>query len=348
MLVGDRVLVVADNCTDETASVAQQCGALVVERFDPVLRGKSYALQHGWHLLESDPPDVIVFMDADCTADPGSISQIAELAAATGRPVQAAYILDAPHGGDPQRELSALAAMIKNLVRPAGLDRLGLACFLNGSGMALPRAALQDIDLASGKLAEDKWLTVDLALRGHLPLFCHEARIRSRIPANARGARTQSTRWLYGHLECMLLRGPLLLISALRQKRFDVFAVALDLCIPPISLLLALWATLLAGAIAEGVSHSWWIPAELLLAGAAAMSVSLAGALWKFGGGPCLAYILRVPAYVLSRLPLYIAFLIRRPKEWVPTTRDEPPNHKGEETEIDRDLNSPATRSNRD
>src|SRR6186997_1018921 len=36
----DRLLVVADNCSDRTASIAAACGAQVVERHDPDRRGK--------------------------------------------------------------------------------------------------------------------------------------------------------------------------------------------------------------------------------------------------------------------------------------------------------------------
>ncbi len=44
---GDRLLVVADNCTDDTAAVAAKAGADVIERRDDLRRGKSYALDFG-------------------------------------------------------------------------------------------------------------------------------------------------------------------------------------------------------------------------------------------------------------------------------------------------------------
>src|SRR5271155_3397908 len=40
----DRLLVVADNCTDDTAAVAKLAGAEVAERNDPAKIGKGYAL----------------------------------------------------------------------------------------------------------------------------------------------------------------------------------------------------------------------------------------------------------------------------------------------------------------
>ena len=44
---GDRIIVVADNCTDETATEARIAGAEVIERHDPYRRGKGYALDFG-------------------------------------------------------------------------------------------------------------------------------------------------------------------------------------------------------------------------------------------------------------------------------------------------------------
>src|SRR5215471_14666196 len=62
----DRLLVVADNCTDDTAAVARAGGAEVVERHDLIKVGKGYALDWGLRHLASDPPEFVVFIDADC------------------------------------------------------------------------------------------------------------------------------------------------------------------------------------------------------------------------------------------------------------------------------------------
>src|SRR5580698_973772 len=52
---GDRLLVVADNCTDQTAAVARDAHAEVTERNEPTKRGKGYALDWGMQHLVSDP-----------------------------------------------------------------------------------------------------------------------------------------------------------------------------------------------------------------------------------------------------------------------------------------------------
>src|SRR5215831_6708425 len=62
----DRILVVADNCTDDTAAIVQGAGVEVIVRADPARRGKGYALEFGVRHLSLNPPDVVVIMDADC------------------------------------------------------------------------------------------------------------------------------------------------------------------------------------------------------------------------------------------------------------------------------------------
>src|ERR1039458_5973497 len=75
--VGDRLLVVADNCTDDTAVVASTAGAELIERVEPTKIGKGYALDFGLNHLSLDPPAIVIFIDADCRITEGTIGQLA-------------------------------------------------------------------------------------------------------------------------------------------------------------------------------------------------------------------------------------------------------------------------------
>ncbi len=63
---GDRLLVVADNCSDDTASAARAAGAEVIERHDETNIGKGHALDFGIRHLSAAPPEVVIVVDADC------------------------------------------------------------------------------------------------------------------------------------------------------------------------------------------------------------------------------------------------------------------------------------------
>ena len=164
---GDSVIVIADNCQDETAEIAAQTGATVIERNNTKQKGKGYALDYGCQFLAKDPPDVVVILDADCSIEPKTIERIGYQAQQTQKPIQALYLMKPPVQDSPEDFISAFAFLIKNLVRPKGLANLGKPCLLTGSGMANPWSAIKQIQLANGNIAEDLQLGLDLVIAGY-------------------------------------------------------------------------------------------------------------------------------------------------------------------------------------
>lgn len=342
----DRLVVIADNCDDDTAAIARTFGTTVLERQDRDRRGKGYALDYGLRFIAANPPEVVVVVDADCVVHPGTIERITRLAAALTRPVQATYLMEQPNNPDPKDAVSALAFMVKNLVRPRGLDRLKLPCLLTGTGMAFPLSVIREVSLASSNIVEDMQLSLDLAIAGHAPVFCSDAKVTGLLPQQKHAAKSQRTRWEHGHLQTLLTQVPHLLIESVRQKRFDLFAIALDLCVPPLSLLVITWAVAMGGALVAwgGTRSSLWglgarggsvlvgiggemgaslIPTILLAIEGLLICISIVGAWARFGRAnlPVLT-LLTVPLYILWKIPLYLAFLVRPQTKWIRTERD--------------------------
>jgi len=249
---GDHLVVVADNCSDQTAEAARTCGATVIERHDVARRGKGFALDFGVRFLEKTPPEVVVLVDADCLLTAGSLDVLAREAHARGSPIQAVYLLDQPPGAGIKDQLSSFAFQFKNLVRPLGLDRLGLPCLLTGTGIALPWPLLQGANLASGNIVEDMQLGIDLAVKGHPPRLCAQALVHGELPAGRRAAVTQRTRWEHGHLRTLLRQVPRLVGAAIRQRRLGLAGLALELSVPPLSMLGLLWAAAFVGSLCLG------------------------------------------------------------------------------------------------
>ncbi len=319
----DRLVVIADNCSDDTAAIAREAGATVIERHDTQKRGKGYALDYGMNFLESDPPEVVVLIDADCRIGEGTVAQIVQQAIETNQPVQAVYLMDRPTQPSPKDSVSALAFLVKNQVRPLGLRQLGFPCLLTGTGMAFPWSVLRGAKLASGNIVEDMQLAVDLIIAGHPTSFCADARVNGILPQQERAAKTQRTRWEQGHIKTALTQIPRLLQAAIQQRRVDLVAIALDLCIPPLSLLVMLWAsgltmTLIAGAF--GLSAGLLVSFLGLEGGL--ILISILGAWAKFGRELPLLSLLVVPFYILWKIPLYLNFMINPQTKWVRTERD--------------------------
>jgi cellulose synthase/poly-beta-1,6-N-acetylglucosamine synthase-like glycosyltransferase len=319
----DRILVIADNCEDDTAAVARLDGAVVIERHAPNQRGKGYALDYGVQFVAANPPDVIVVMDADCIAQDGLIDKIATLALASGRPVQAAYILHPPSQPEPKAMISTLAFIVKNVVRPRGLERLGLPCLLTGTGMAFPWPLLARASLASGKTAEDMRLAIDLALAGHAPTFCGDVSVTGYLSKQERILRNQRTLWEHGHLDTLFKKAPRLLKAALRQRCYALFAMALDVCLPPLSLLMLLWAAASSAAVLAGALTNRWGPATILAIAGLQVWIAVITAWARFGRRVVpVSALCMVPAYMIWKIPLYLTFLISRQTEWVLRERE--------------------------
>jgi cellulose synthase/poly-beta-1,6-N-acetylglucosamine synthase-like glycosyltransferase len=319
---GDRLVVVADNCSDRTAEVARGGGATVVERHDPARRGKGYALDYGVRFLESDPPDVVLLVDADCTPGEGAVARLAHAAAVNRCPVQAAYLMDLLPGAGIKQQVSRFAFRYKNLVRPLGLASLGLPCLLTGTGIAFPWPLLRDAPLASGNIVEDMQLGLDLALAGHPPQFCPEAVVTSELPAGRRTAATQRTRWEHGHLRTLLSQAPRLVVAGLGRRRLDLLGLALELSVPPLSMLFLLWAAAGLACGLLGYVAAAWLPALVLGCSGLAAILSVFAAWCKFGREHLpLTSLLAAPVYALWKVPIYAAFFLRPQRAWVRTAR---------------------------
>lgn len=336
---GDRLVVIADNCTDCTAEIARLAGAEVFVRENDALRGKGYALDYGLKRLAADPPEVVVIVDADCEVSQGSLDALAIAVQQSGRPAQSTYLMHPPSAPTLRDQISGFALTLKNLVRPLGMKALGWPCLLTGSGMAFPWGLLQTVDLAGNKTVDDMQLTIDFTLQGAAPYYVPESMVQGRLMQ--RGAATsQRSRWEHGHLEVIVTQVPRLLWVGLTQLRWDALILGLDLAIPPLSLLVLGWLLLVGAHLgAYLVSHiapklfaselfgpELFRPELFTLELSAGLAIGLSVGLgwYKFGREVLpIQSVGGIPQYLLWKLPIYGRFLVQPQTRWLKTERDD-------------------------
>jgi cellulose synthase/poly-beta-1,6-N-acetylglucosamine synthase-like glycosyltransferase len=274
----DRLLVVADTCIDQTAALATRAGADTVIRNDPNLRGKGFALAAGLRHLAATPPDVVVFIDADCRVSSGGVGLLARACAASNAPVQCLYLMIADPDRPAPPRLAEFAWRIKNDLRPNAYARLGLPCQLLGSGMALPWRLINPEMFATGHLTEDLLVGLDLAMKGFSPRFFREASVTSYFPNTQRSQGQQKQRWVHGHFALIYSHTPRLIYQALRRRDFGLLALAADLAVPPLGVLAVANIALLLMSLAWMAAVGAWAPLAFATLASALFASSLVAA----------------------------------------------------------------------
>jgi cellulose synthase/poly-beta-1,6-N-acetylglucosamine synthase-like glycosyltransferase len=320
---GDRLVVVADNCSDDTAAVAAGAGAEVLIRNNPKQTGKGYALDWAIRHLSSHPPDFVIFIDADCRIEIEMIVRLKDVCDELDRPVQACFLMTRPESSALNFSLAEFAWTIRNWVRPLGLRYLNGPCQLMGTGMIFPWQVIRTAPLATGNLVEDLNLGLDLALAGKAPYFFPFVIGISHFPMTRKAADSQRQRWVRGHLAMIVRKLPRMLCLALARGNVNLLVLVLDQTVPPLSLLAVLVAgTLVVTALIAFFGLS---PAGLVIStvNLLVFGLSLAFAWLKFGRN------ILPPSSLTSLLPsvfgtfrIYGKILMgKTTRQWVRTDR---------------------------
>jgi 1,2-diacylglycerol 3-beta-glucosyltransferase len=317
------VVVIADNCTDDTAAVAGAAGADVLVRNEPDARGKGQALR--WaieRVVARDPaPDAIAVVDADSIAVPEFLERLTRPLADGAQAVQGESLLI--DDGSPASSLRSAAFLLVNRVRPSGRAVLGLPSQLGGNGMLFTRELLLAHPWDAFSSTEDIEYAVKLRAAGVRPAFAAGAVVDSPTAPSAEAASHQQLRWEGGKVHVARTHVPQLLAAAVRTRRLSLLDAAIELMVPPLGLLMAAavaGALLAAVLVLFGLVPFWplliWlvavvaIPAYVLIGFVAARA-------------PRSAYraLLRAPVFVLRKALRAHRLLTFRGDTWVRTER---------------------------
>jgi cellulose synthase/poly-beta-1,6-N-acetylglucosamine synthase-like glycosyltransferase len=318
-----RIRVVADNCTDATAAVAQGAGATVLVRSDAQLRGKGYALTFGFQSsLAEGWADAIVVVDADAEVSENLLEAFACRIEAGAGAVQAHYGILNPWASW-RTQLITIAKGAFHIVRSRARERLGVSCGVRGNGWCVTHALLRAVPYASYSLTEDLEYGIELGLAGYRVAYADEAHSDADMVSTESIARKQRQRWEQGRFELVRSRTLPLLAAGLRRPSAICLDLALDLLVLPLSYVaLNIAALVVGGALLGLIYPALWLWAAWGLACGLLMAVHVLRG-WQVSGIGMrgLGALLRVPGFLLWKIVLMFG---RKSDGWVKTERERP------------------------
>ncbi len=322
-----RIVVLADNCTDDTAGLAAAAGADVIVRTDPDHRGKGQALEYGIATLlrqheAGDEWDALVVVDADTIVEGGILRALASRLEGGASAVQAAY-LSRPSGTSAVSVITRVAFVAFHMIRSVARERLGLSCGLRGNGMAFRRELLRDVPHAAFSKTEDLEFGIQLALKGIRVAFAGETRVFGDMPEQASAVASQRDRWIGGRVAMARRYLTALVGQAVRRRSLMLADLAIDLMVPPLSLLTVCAVLGVGASFAIGmVSGSFPVSGLVWLVTAAALGVHVAVASRIAGQGRALLRAAgAIPGYALDKTVRALRATRRSDETWVRTPR---------------------------
>ena len=345
------ISVVADNCTDQTAALAEGQGAAVFVREDPDRRGKPYALKFGLdHLWKSGRVyDAVIILDADSIVSPDFLKVMAAHIQRGERVIQSFYIVRNPERSwSESLRFAALAAV--HFLRPLARSVTGGSVGLKGNGMVFAPDLLKRYPW-SLSLTEDIEYHMTLLFAGERVTFAPDALVYGEMPASLGRSSSQHDRWERGRLEAAKTYLPRLFKAGMHELRTGNFRkaylywdAALEHLIPPFSILVGLTGVVfLASAALLVVSLRFgWVTAQmtgwaqvgfwlsqvnfwLSLCLVIGQIVYVLSSL-KLARAPWVVYraLLYAPLLVVWKIIQYIRVLLEKNRhQWVRTARNE-------------------------
>lgn len=315
-----RVVVVADNCTDETASIARAAGACVLERQDSTRAGKGYALAHAFSWSRSSGlASALVVVDADSVVSANLLESFAARIEAGESAVQAHYgVLNAMQTW--RTRLMAIAFGCFHRVRSCARERMGLSCGIRGNGWCVTHALLEEVPYSSFSLTEDIEFGIELGLAGHRVAYSDESYVNGEMAATEGAARSQRQRWEGGRLQLIRKKVPALLRAAVVRPSRVCLDLAFDLLLPPLSYVVLNVAGVLAlSFVGPDSLRAAWLP--IGLADLAALVIYVFRGWMLSGTGLAgMADLLRVPAFLVWKI--VIILVQPKPRAWIRTQRE--------------------------
>lgn len=216
------VFVIADNCSDNTAEIARNKGAICYERFDNERRTKGFALQYLFERIEEDYGrtsfEGYFIFDADNLLKPDYISRMNDSFDA-GEKIITSYRNTKNLDESWLASTYALHWIRSIRFNHRARSVLRLATNIQGTGFLFSNEIVRD-GWKYTSLTEDRALTADAVAQGYKISYNDAAEFFDEQPNSLKVAFRQRLRWSKGHLLAFAETGPKLFCNIIFGKLF--------------------------------------------------------------------------------------------------------------------------------
>ena len=198
------IYVIADNCTDNTAKIAKDAGAIVYERFDEAHKTKGYALQ--WFLQqkieENAPYDAFCIFDADNIVDVNFLTAMNKKLC-QGEDVVQGY-RDIKNPSDSWITAGyAIFYWTMNRFYHLARYNIGLSPLINGTGFMVKFDVVKPEGWNTKTLTEDIEFSLKRIIAGKKLGWATDAIVYDEQPVGFKQSWSQRSRWTIGHIQCL-------------------------------------------------------------------------------------------------------------------------------------------------
>lgn len=325
------IYVGADNCTDETARVARERGAIVYERFDKVRVGKGYVLEMLLDKLKSDPHEAYLVLDADNILDSNYLREI-NATFTDGYEIVTSYRNSKNFGDNWISAGYALWFLRESRYLNEARCAIGSSCAVSGTGFLFSEKIRREIGgWHYFLLTEDIEFTIDNVVRGHKVGFARNAVLYDEQPTSFRQSWRQRLRWSKGYLQVWGKYGSKLLGQMFRGS-FPCYDMSMTI-MPAMVLSLA---SILVNLVAFGFSLATAVDTMAVLSGFARLISGVFSLVFYIGAITTVTewknihcawwkkilYTFTFPLFMLTYIPISITAMFKK-VEWKPITHQK-------------------------
>ena len=199
-----KIYVIADNCLDNTASIAKEHGAIVIERHNTQKIGKSYALDEilKYAINDEERIEAFIVFDADNVVDKNFTKEMNK-AFDAGNIIATSFRNSKNYGSSWVASGTGMTFFRECRVMHRMRSRLNMTTYVSGTGFLVSKQIIiENGGWVNHLMIEDVEFSIDEWLKGYKVAYVADAIMYDEHPKNFKDSFKQRMRWCKGNHQC--------------------------------------------------------------------------------------------------------------------------------------------------